>query len=133
MDFGWYLERDILIVGEATLLNGGDCFLHWHSSDRVPRQDFLHGLQQVTRERTITAATYSVVDTDDILLCGVSTTITMLPAIDGREIEVVMTGTDPITVNLTTPDLVYGESSVIIEEQGTALRFKAISGGWVFI
>jgi hypothetical protein len=34
---------------EAALVNGGDCFSHWHSEDRRPTQDFLHGLQGVAK------------------------------------------------------------------------------------
>lgn len=114
------------------LLGGGDCQLHWHSIDRVVRHETLEQTQAIMRQRSV-SGTYTITDTDDILLCASGGTLTLPLAKAGREFEVIMTGTTDVTVNLTSPDEIYGETSVLIEEQGTALRFKAVTGGWVFI
>lgn len=117
-----------------SLTGGGDSFDHYHSSDRAPTHDTLQRLHQLDTKRTISTSTYTVVEQDDILLCSVATTITM-PAskANGREIEVVMTGVYPISITLAGSDTVCDETSVLIEAQWTALRFKSVSGGWIFI
>lgn len=117
---------------ENQLLSGGDCQLHWHSLDRVVRHEDLEQTQAIMRQRSV-SGTYTITDTDDILLCASGGTLTLPLAKAGREFEVVMTGTDPVAVNLSGSDKVYGKTSVLIEEQGTALRFKAVAGGWVLI
>lgn len=117
---------------ESDLTSAGDNFDHWHSSDRAPTQATLHQLSQLTSQRDVTG-NYTVVESDDIILCPSAATIAFPLANAGREIEVVMTGTQAVTVSLAGADLIYGEGSVLIEVQGTALRFKAIAGGWVFI
>lgn len=119
---------------EQQLIGGGDTLLHFHLSDRIPTHDTLVQLEVVATRRTVTTDPYTVTEADDLLLCPSGGTINF-PASknNGREFEVVMTGTDPVTVVLDGSDLVYGESSVLLEQQGTALRFKSVSGGWVFI
>ena len=119
-------------VQESSLVSGGDNFDHWHSSDRVPTHATLQRLQQLVRQTSVTG-TYTVVDGDDIILCATGATITFPLAKNGREIEVVMTGVIQVIINFTGTDLIYGESSVLLEVQGTALHFKAVAGGWILI
>jgi hypothetical protein len=85
------------------------------------------------RQTIVASATYTVSPTDDILLCSIVTTIIFPIAKNGREIEVVMTGVGDVTVNLAGTDLIYGETSVLLNVQGMALHFKAITGGWILI
>lgn len=119
---------------EQQLTGAGDTLLHYHLSDRIPTHDTLVQLEVLATRRTVTTDPYTVTEADDILLCPSGGTINF-PASknNGREYEVVMTGTDSVTVQLDGSDLVYGESSVLLEQQGTALRFKSVSGGWIFI
>lgn len=117
---------------EAELTNGGDCFAHYHSSDRVRTHDDVLRLQELLYEHAV-SGTYVVTEQDDILLCATGGTLTLPLAKTGREFEVVMTGTTNVTVLFTGTDLLYGESSVLIEQQGTALHFKAVTGGWILI
>ena len=119
-------------VQESSLISGGDNFDHWHSSDRVPTHATLQRLQQLTRQTEVTGS-YTVVDGDDLILCPTGATIAFPLAKNGREIEVVMTGTIQVIITLAGTDLIYGESSVLIEVQSTALRFKAVSGGWILL
>lgn len=117
---------------EAELTNGGDCFSHWHSSDRIVDHDDIMRSQELLYQHSV-SGTYSVTDQDDILLCATGATLTLPLAKTGREFIVVMTGTTNVTVNFTGTDLIYGESSVLIEQQGTALHFKATTGGWILV
>ena len=118
---------------EAALVSGGDCFSHWHSTDRVVDHGTLQQLQQLVRETNVTTSPYAVTDSDDILLCGIAATVTLPLAKNGREIEVIQTGTSNVTVNLAGADTIYGSTSVLLNVQGMALRFKAITGGWVLL
>ena len=76
---------------------------------------------------------YTATEQDDILLVPNGGIIILPPARNGGEFEVIMSGTAVITVQLSGTDLIYGETSVILNTRGTALRFKAIPGGWVII
>ena len=118
---------------EAVLTGGADCFIHWHSSDRVVDHGTLQQLQQIARETSVTTTPYVVTASDDILLCTIASTVTFPLAKNGREIEVVMTGTGNVTVNFSGTDTMYGNTSVLLNAQGMALRFKAITGGWVLL
>ena len=117
---------------ESQLVSGGDCQLHWHSIDRVVRHEDVEQAQAILRQRSV-SGTYTITDKDDILLCATGGTLTLPLARAGREFEVVMTGTTGVTVNLTSPDEIYGETSVLLSIQGTALHFKATTGGWIIV
>lgn len=117
----------------SSLTGGGDSTEHYHSSDRVPTHDTLSRLQQLARQNILGSGTYYVTDKDDVLLSGSGGVIILPAARNGREFEVIMTGDTPVEVRLTGTDLIYGESSVMLTVKSTALRFKAIAGGWVFI
>lgn len=76
--------------------------------------------------------TYTVLDTDELLLSTGGTITFPLSTVD-REIEVVMTTTVNVTINLAGSDLIYSELSVLMNSKGMALHFKGISGGWILI
>ena len=117
----------------ATLVNAGDCDLHYHQSDRVPRQDTVHGLSLVTRTREVDS-NQTLTTTDDIVLCTAQCEITLPPARGGREYEVVKAFDGGIvTVIPTYPDSVLFNDAVLIYNQGTAIRFKSIDGGYIAI
>lgn len=117
---------------ESSLTSRGDNFDHHHSSDRVMTQDSLHQLHQIARVSSQTSP-YTLSEKDDIVMLPLGGIIILPEARNGGEFEVIMSGTAVITIQLSGSDLIYGETSVIMNTQGTALRFKAISGGWVII
>ena len=121
-----------LVELPGSLQGGGDSFEHYHSSDRTPTHDTLSRLQQLNRQNNVTGP-YTLIDKDDIILADTAGPLQLPVARNGREFEIIMIGIDPVTVNLTHPDTIYGDSSVTLTIQSTALRFKAITGGWVFI
>ena len=118
------------------LLNGGDCTTHWHSEDRVPTQDFLHGLQgvayQVTSASNVTPSSYT-----DYIYCDTSSgdiTVTLPVAKNGQEYTVIKTSPlNTLTVNTTAPDTIQGLSSVSFTTQWTARTFKDYEGDWQII
>lgn len=119
---------------EQQLTGGGDTLLHYHLADRTPTHESVVQGTIAAAAKVVPTDPYMVTESDFYLYCANGETLTMpLSKANGREFEVIMTGTDPVTVNLSGSDEVYGETSVLIEEQGTALRFKAVSSGWVFI
>lgn len=117
---------------EQKLISAGDCFLHYHSSDRQATHDTLEQLQQLEIVKT-RASPYTATDKDDIILVPGGGTIILPLAKNGGEFQVIMVGSSPVTVELSGTDLIYGETSVILTTKGTALRFKAIIGGWIII
>ena len=117
---------------EVSLTSFGDCFEHYHSSDRQVTHYTLEQLQQATLVKD-RAAPYTLTAQDDIVMVSGGGTIILPRALNGGEFKVIMSGTLNITVQLTSPDLVYGQSSVIMTVKGMALHFKAITGGWIII
>lgn len=119
---------------EQQLTGRGDTSLHFHLEDRVPTHDTVVQLQLRDTRRTVSDATYTVTEADDVIMCTVACTVSMpVSKGNGREFEVVMSGTGNVLVDLAGSDAIYGEGSVLLNMQGMALRFKAISGGWIII
>jgi len=117
----------------SSLTGGGDSFDHYHSSDRTPTHDTLQRLHELDTKRTVSTDPYTVQSSDDILLCQGGTVNFPASKGNGREIEVVMMTSTNVLVQLAGTDAVCDETSVLIEEQWTALRFKSITGGWILI
>lgn len=121
---------------ESSLVSGGDCFEHWHSSDRARTHSDLEQLQQLASVVTVTSD-FTVRTGTDFVLADTSLsdlTVTLPRSADGVEMEVVKVATPNIlTIALTGADLIYGQSSVLVYNIATALRFKSITGGWILI
>jgi len=116
-----------------TLVNGGDCDLHYHQADRVPRQDTVHGLSFVTRVRDVNSS-QTLTNNDDIVQCTTTCEITLPTAKGGREYEVVKAFDGGlVTVIPTFPDTVLSSDAVLIYNRGTAIRFKSVTGGYIAI
>jgi hypothetical protein len=79
------------------------------------------------------ATSYTILESDDIIEVSALATVTLPIAKNGREYQVIMTGVGNVTVQLSGTDQIYGNTSVLMNVQGMSLRFKAISGGWIFI
>lgn len=114
------------------LVGGGDTLLHFHLADRNPTHQTSNQLQAVQNIQTKAGATYTLTEQDDIILAD-GGTYTLPKSKFGKEYEIIMTGSTSVIVNLTSPDEIFGETSVLLEVEGTALRFKAVSTGWVLI
>lgn len=117
---------------EAELTQGGDCFSHWHSEDRQPTQDFLHGLSGVKRQKFITSS-YEATGSDDLILASGASTITLPPARNGREYTIVRIGTNPVTIVPTAPDTISGAASLVLGAQWASRALKAYANGWIII
>ncbi len=93
------------------------------------------------RERlnsTVTESTYIVSRSDYVLLVDTSLssiTLTLPPSKDdGWEFEVVKTQSRNRVIILPSgSDTLGGETSVIVHDQWTALKFRAVSGGYIIV
>ena len=117
---------------EASLVGGGDCFAHWHSQDRQPSQDFLHGLHQLAKV-VVKSGNYAVQKNEDFVLVSGIATVTLPLSNNGQEYTVVRIGTGYVTVATTGADTVCGDTSVVMTTRWMSLTFKAVSGGWVIV
>ena len=117
---------------EDQLINAGECYLHYHPDDRQPTHDTLNRLQNLAAPQA-TAVSKTLSYENDYIECSATCTITFPQARAGKEFEVINIGSGTVTVLPTSPDTLVGDTSVVIEQQWTALRFKAVPGGWVLI
>ena len=127
------LEQDFRF---QELLNGGDCRAHFHLEDRIPRQDFLHGLQNVAYKYEVSSDTVLTGQEDFIFVNTASSnvTITLPRATGGREITVVkIASANTLTVNTTSPDLIDGSASQSYTTQWLARTYKQTSTGWTIV
>ena len=116
---------------EFSLINGGDCFSHFHSEDRRPTQDFLHGLQSVARIN-YPATSFDVSLHDDYHLVDTTAgavTATLPLALGNRLITFVrLTGANNITLAVSGVDTVNGGVSLVISSSYSPVRLLAIKG-----
>ena len=95
------------------LIAGGDTFAHWHSEDRAPTQAFLHGLQQLVSQNTVTGDT-TLSSRQDIVFVDTSAgdvTITLPNATEGQEYTVVKVGaTNKLIITSVSPLTVNGQT-----------------------
>lgn len=116
------------------LSGGSENYEHYHPEDRIPTHDTLSRLQNVASQRTITTTPYTATYNDDHLLVGATCSVTMPSARAGKELEITMTSSGTsVTILPNGSDTLVGYTSVVITQQWTSLRFKAISGGWIII
>lgn len=121
---------------EATLTSGGDCFDHWHSTDRALSHDDVLAYQGLTLALEITGD-HTVDNRGDFLLVDSSAgnvVITLPVANNGREIEVMKNASaNYVSIVPAAGELILDSTEVRIFNYGTSLRFKAIPGGWFII
>ena len=115
------------------LLSGGDTFAHWHSEDRVPTLAFLHGLQQLMSQTTISGDA-TLGKTDDIVFVDTSAgdvTITLPYSTQGQEYTVVkLSALNKLIVTANAPITVNGATSVSYTTDRTARTFKLNGTNW---
>ena len=117
---------------EATLTNGGDCFSHWHSEDRRPTQEFLHGLQSLVSTTSVVAST-TLTGAEDVVRVDTASgnvTVTLPRPTNGKEITIIKTSA---LNTLTVVGGVNGAGSESYVTQWTARTFKAVDGQWSII
>ena len=114
---------------EAALVNGGDCFSHWHSEDRIPTHDFLRGLQSTFNIVTVSSSFDASRSVDFYLVDSTSSPITcVLPKARGnRLITFVRTsGTNNVTLARTGTDTINGSTSLTISSSYSPVRLLAL-------
>jgi len=125
-----------MVDEDSSLVGGGDCFSHWHSSDRVPTAAFLHGLQGVAAKTTVTG-NYQATKNDDYLLVDTTAgnvTVTLDAARNGNEVEVLkVVAPNTIFVVPLGSDTVMGTTGVSFSTDGAAIHFKSFGTDWRII
>lgn len=116
------------------LINGGDCPLHYHQSDRTPRQDTLHGLQLVTKVRSVSTS-QPITSNDDIIVATADCTLTLPVAKGGREfiVKKYYAGGAGVVVARTGTDSIDGAASVTLTVTNAATQFKSYGIGYITI
>lgn len=118
------------------LLSGGDTFAHWHSEDRKPTQDFLHGLHAVAYTKTLTGDT-ALTGQEDVVRVDTSlsdVTITLPPAVRGTEITVIKTSPlHTLTVKGYGAETINGDNTHFYTTQWSSRTFKAVDGQWSIV
>ena len=121
------------MIEEPSLVSGGDCRAHWHSEDRVPTQDFLHGLQGVAKNRPITSNT-TLTGEEDFVSVDTRTgnvTVTLPRAINYTEVEVMKLYPQYTLIVLPQgSDTILQTTGVTYAAANAAIRFKAIGTDW---
>lgn len=119
------------MIDDPSLVNGGDCFSHWHSSDRQPTHDFLEGLQTLCRVKEA-SANYEASLNDDYNLVTTSggAVIVILPkARNNRVITFTKVGGgNTLTLTTTSPDTINGGASLVISSNYAPVRLLARQG-----
>jgi len=124
------------MIEDASLVDGGDCLSHWHSTDRQPTQDFLHGLQD-TAKRTTASSNVTLTGAQDFVLVDTTSsnvTVTLPRAINGLEVEVMKSSPNYTLIVIPQgSDTILLSTGVTCSTGNAALRFKAIGTDWRLI
>lgn len=116
---------------ERRLVGGGDCHDHFHSTDRVRVYSDIAALQKLESVRTPPTGAYTIDIVEDFVLANNTGPYQLPKAKSGRILEIVMSTDTPVLINMYSGDTFYGETSILLEEKSTAIRLKAITGGWI--
>lgn len=115
------------------LISGGDTFAHWHSEDRVPTQNFLHGLQQLMSQKAVSTNT-TLSSKNDIVFVDTSAgdvTITLPNGAQGEEYTIVKLGaTNKLIITSVAPLTVNGRVSVSYTTALSARTYKLNGTNW---
>lgn len=121
---------------ESNLTSAGDCREHWHSEDRILSQDSVIQFQNLTTLKPI-SDDFAVTERWNGVLVDTTlqnVVVTLPTARHGREFEVVKNAAAHyVSIIPTGVDTILGLAEARIYNYGTALRLKAITGGWVFV
>ena len=119
----------------ATLTGGGDCFDHWHSSDRAANEANQGAASNVPTIEVNTNTTLPVESAFVIVDTGAaSITITLPLSNGGVEIEIVKNHpANRMIIACSGSNTILARDSLIAYNYGTAVRLKAISNGWLII
>ena len=100
---------------------------------KISRNDLLW-YNQNKKAITTAAATYTIIQNIDILICTATCTVTLPKATRGRELHIKkrFAGT-AITVNPNGSETIDGAASLSMTATNEAQWLKAISGNWIVL
>lgn len=116
---------------EDALLNGGDCFKHWHSSDRQPTHDFLEGLQSIAKVVTRTSSYTADLSEDYVILDTTASIVNItLPMAKGNRVVTFLRngGTNKVTLTPIPPETINATDHLDISAHYTPVRLLAVKG-----
>jgi len=116
---------------EASLTQGGDCFSHYHSEDRIPTQDFLHGLQMAARVVQKSANFTASLRDDYTLVTTTSGIITVtLPKANSNRVLVFVrvAGANKFTLVRSGTDTINGAATLDVTTSYSPVRLLALKG-----
>ena len=121
---------------ESTLVSGGDCFDHWHSSDRVRTHDDILTMQALAKATLVSSDT-TITSKQDYLIVDTSSgnvTVTLPFSNNGREIEIMKNAqANYLSIVPFGDDVILKSKEVRVFNYGTSLRFKGFTGGWIIV
>ena len=118
------------------LIGMGDCFSHYHSEDRTPTADFLHGLQGVAKVVTLSASSSVSIEQDITLVDTSSADVSaQLPkSRNGRELTFIkLSNLHTMTLTAYSGETIDGASSVSYTTKNLSRTLKAVTGGWEIV
>ena len=116
------------------LTNQSECYIHTHPKVPLDQSD-VAALEAVTAIK-ITTLPYSLTFSDEHISVSATGTITLPPAVRGKEYHVTLTTAgQTITIVPTGSDTILGDTSLEITIQWTSLHLKAdeAATNWVLI
>ncbi len=118
----------------AQLTNQSECFIHTHPRQPLDQTSWVE-LESASRVKAVTAATYSLTAADEQISIAQTCTVTLPPALKGKEYHVTLIVAGAIlTINPTSPDTIMGDTSLVATIQWTSLHLKADeNNNWILI
>lgn len=118
---------------ESNLVSGGDCFEHYHSSDRVVTHDDAVALTELEKTQlAINGATVVSKDADYVLVDTASGNATLtLPHPNGLRRVVVLKTAAANTVTISSPvGTINGVATLVLSAAYAVATLKAIGGNY---
>ncbi len=116
------------------LTGQAECYIHTHPRDPL-NQASQAELENASRVKPVTAATYSLTAADEQISIAQTCTVTLPPAARGKEYHVtlIVSGAT-LTIVPTSPDTIMGDTSLVATIRWTSLHLKADeSNNWILI
>lgn len=132
----WKEQSMLPTEKEFELISGGDCFSHWHSSDRVRTHDDSVQLDALESYQTVADGTHNVKPGVTYVLVDTSagSTTLYLPNPERKlSVTVIKTSaSNTLTVDSTVGNI-NGASTYSMTAAYAAAKFKAIDGNYYVV
>ena len=116
------------------LVGQTECYIHFHPRQQLDQISHTE-LEASSPVKEVTAATYSLTSSDEQISVAQTCTVTLPPAVKGKEYHVTLTVAGAtLTLVPTSPDTIMGDTDLVATIQWTSLHLKATeSSNWILI